>query len=266
MNQTLSPNISPFQGLRELIATLRGENGCPWDRKQTPESMRVYLVEEMYELLDALESREPAAALEELGDVLFHVFFLSRIFEEQGEFTVMDVAAANTEKMVARHPHVFGDDQAKTAEDVRARWHQFKKNQQNLKQEKGALDSVPKSMPALMRAYRVCERASRVGLDHPSEKDGIRSLDGKWNAVRQAFEARNKEVISDRLGPFLLELAGLSRQAGVHPENSLTRAINNFSRCFSSMEQAIKAAGKDLEQAGSEEMFQLMTRYEKEKP
>ncbi|SHJ47434.1 tetrapyrrole methylase family protein / MazG family protein [Desulfatibacillum alkenivorans DSM 16219] len=266
MNQPFPSNESPFQGLRELIATLRGENGCPWDRKQTPESMRVYLVEEMYELLDALESDEPSAALEELGDVLFHVFFLSCMFEERGEFTAMDVAKANTEKMIARHPHVFGDDQAKTAEEVRARWHQFKKNQQKPKPEKRLLDAVPKSMPALMRAYRIIERASRVGVDRPPMGAGVDALDQKWAGLRQAFDSGDKETISEKLGPFLLELSGLSRQAGVHPENCLTRAANEFCRCFSHAEEELKEAGKDLEDVNPEEINRIIKKYEEEKP
>ena len=266
VNQKLPTNSSPFQALRELIATLRSENGCPWDRKQTPESMRVYLVEEMYELLDALEAEDPLEALEELGDVLFHVFFLSRIFEENGHFTAMDVAMANTEKMIARHPHVFGGDHAKTAEEVRARWHQFKKNQQSPKPEKGALDSVPKSMPALMRAYRIIERASRVGVDRPPMENGVQALDRRWSTLKQAFETGDKENIAEKLGPFLFELSGLSRQAGVHPESCLTRATNDFSRRFSHAEQEIKAAGKDLEQEDPEEINRLMKKYQEETP
>ena len=266
MNQPLPTNESPFEGLRELIETLRGENGCPWDRKQTPESMRVYMVEEMYELLDALESGEASAALEELGDVLFHVFFLSCIFEEKGKFTIRDVAKANTEKMIARHPHVFGDDKAKTAEEVRERWHEFKKNQQKPKPEKRLLDAVPKSMPALMRAYRIIERASRVGVDRPAPDAGVEVLDQKWAGLKQAFAAGDQEIISERLGPFLFELSGLSRQAGVHPENCLTRAANEFSRCFSHAEKELKDAGKDLERTEPEEINRIIKKYEEEKP
>lgn len=245
---------SPLSGLRDLVAALRGENGCPWDRKQTPKSMKIYLVEEMYELLDAMDSGEPEAVCEELGDVLFQIFFLARIFEERRDFDIDQVAGANIKKMRGRHPHVFGDEKIKTAEDVRARWHQLKKGESKSGRQRGFLDSVPKSLPALMRAYRVCERTSRVDFHCPAKDLGPQDMDQKWDILKQTLEKKDKQGATRALGDFLFDLAGLAHRAGAHPETALSDATDRFSARFLAMEKRLAQAGKDLEQATSMEM------------
>ncbi len=250
----MNENSKPLADIRKLVADLRGENGCPWDRKQTPESMRVYLVEEMYELLDAMDSGESKAVAEELGDVLFQLFFLARIYEERSEFDINDVAEANTKKMIARHPHVFGDEKARTAEDVRAKWYQYKKNELKTDDKKGFLDSIPKSLPALMRAYRVCERTSRVQFHRPPKGRGIEQLDMEWEAYKQAAAANDKQATADALGKFLFDLAGMARRQGVHPETALIDATEDFSNRFSHMEKQVTKNGKDLDETPPEEM------------
>ena len=144
----MTPETSPFMGLIRLIAQLRGKNGCPWDRKQTPQTLSVYLIEEVYELVEAIQSGNPQAVCEELGDVLFLIFFLAAMYQEQGHFDIRETVIANTRKMRDRHPHVFGKTTVDSAEDVRQQWHQIKAAEKNQSQNASLLDSVPRKIRA----------------------------------------------------------------------------------------------------------------------
>ena len=150
--------------LMQLIATLRGESGCPWDRKQTPRSMAVYLTEEVFELAAAIESGDRRAVCEELGDVLFQILFIAGLFEESGDFDIEDVARQNTAKMIRRHPHVFGTQTALSTEEVKQNWHTIKQSEKKNSAQDSALDSIPGKLPALLRAYRISERAARTEI------------------------------------------------------------------------------------------------------
>ena len=161
----MNPEASPFQELIRLIEHLRGEDGCPWVRKQTPQTLAIYLIEEVYELVEAIQSGNPEAVREELGDVMFLLFFLASINQGQGHFDIQEAVIANTRKMRNRHPHVFGDTTVKSAEEVRQNWHQIKATEKNSQNDTSLLDSIPKKLPALMRAYRMSERAARTGFD-----------------------------------------------------------------------------------------------------
>jgi len=156
---------SEIERLMAIIARLRGKQGCPWDQVQTPRSMTVYLVEEVYELIDAIESGNSAKVCEELGDVMFQVMFIAHIYQSLEHFTLADAAAVSADKMIRRHPHVFGDKEAKTVEDVKRRWHQIKLQEKEGKEPVSTMDTVPRGMPALMQAYRLTARAARVGFD-----------------------------------------------------------------------------------------------------
>ncbi len=253
----LKNGLSKINDLIKLIKTLRGEDGCPWDRAQTPSTLTVYLVEEMYELVDAIKFGSPEEVCEELGDVLFQIFFLARIFQEREQFTIADVAQKTTDKMVARHPHVFGDEEARTAEDVRARWHEFKKKENGSEKAKGHLDSIPKSLPALMRAYRIVERASRVGFHRPPEEQGLRTVDMQWQSFREALETGDSVKSEAALGDFLLNLSGLARGAGIHPDKALSKALDTFTRDFGTMEKALAEQGRSLDETEAPEMEAL---------
>ncbi|MFP4477058.1 MAG: nucleoside triphosphate pyrophosphohydrolase [Desulfatibacillaceae bacterium] len=246
-----------FPRLVELVATLRGENGCPWDKRQTPETMRVYLVEEMYELLDALDSGSVADVLEELGDVLFQIVFLARLYEEREGFDIDDVADAISDKMVRRHPHVFGDANVKTAEDVRQRWYEFKRGEAKRNGNgKRLLDSVPGSMPILMRAYRIIERVSRLGLTW-AENGPQRHLDRLYDGIREAGEHGDRSGYHDLLGRFLLGLVSMSRDVGVHPDSALKDAVNRYTDSFSKVEDALAETGEKAEDVDRDRLWQL---------
>jgi tetrapyrrole methylase family protein/MazG family protein len=172
----------------KLIETLRGKNGCPWDKKQTPRTIAVYLVEEIYELVDAIESENHNEICEELGDVLFHILFLISLFRETGRFDFMDVIDSNMKKMTRRHPHVFGKDRVDSTDEVRERWHKIKMNEKKRFQETSILDSVPSKLPALMRAYRISERVSKTGFDWSDISGVMSKVEEEWSELKVALK------------------------------------------------------------------------------
>jgi MazG family protein len=245
-----------FEGLVALVGILRSEEGCPWDRQQTPEQIKMYLLEEAYELLEALESENAADVCAELGDLLFHVVFLARFYEEAGAFTIKDVIAAIREKMVRRHPHVFGQAKVSSAEDVRQRWHEIKmaEAKENGHANTAPFVSVPHMLPALMRAYRIGERASKLGF-HRLEMDRLlKTLDQGLNRLRARLKEGNDEGAPKEIGDFLFNLVHVSRGLGVHPEAALTGAVREFIQRCEMVEQRLMEKGLTLESASSEEI------------
>ncbi len=235
-HENVTGETEPLKALEALVDALRGENGCPWDRKQTPQSMRVYVVEEAFELAEALERGEDADVAKELGDVLFQVFFLCRIFRERGLFDIRDVAAACVEKMIGRHPHVFGQDRADTAEEVRRRWHEFKKKE-TPENPQGVLSSIPRTLPSLMRAYRVWERAKRTGFASPSGRPLAEEAEDRFHELADARDSGDPARAEKALGELLFALAGAAWEMGVHPDTALSNAVNGFAERFERMEQ-----------------------------
>lgn len=257
--QDLLTPAPTFAAVMELIATLRGENGCPWDRKQTPASLTVYLIEEAFELVQAITSDDTDAIRDEMGDVLFQVLFLMRLYQELGRFGPTDVLGRNLAKMIHRHPHVFGTDKVESAGEVKARWREIKK------QEKGAstgslMDSVPSGLPAMLRAYRISERAAGIGFDWDSVQGVMAQAEAEWrefNAERvpgNGAASPSKEKMTEEFGDVLFTLVNVGRLAGIHPETALSRATEKFVRRFKRMEQMAADQGRTLESVSREEM------------
>ncbi|MFP4350001.1 MAG: nucleoside triphosphate pyrophosphohydrolase [Desulfococcaceae bacterium] len=254
-----------IDGLMRLIQTLRGEGGCPWDKKQTPETMALYLIEEVYELADAIESGDPEVIREELGDVLFQVLFIAHLFQEKSEFDIEDAAAASLEKMVRRHPHVFGDGHVDGAEDVRRQWHQIKREEKAEKGDRGngsLLDSVPTGLPALMRAHRISERAARTGFDWKDLAGVMHQAELEWAELKEALGKNgggdvDREAISLEFGDVLFTLVNVARFAKVHPEAALSGSTRKFEKRFKHMEAAAEKQGRTIEGAGREEMDRM---------
>ena len=248
--------------LKGLIETLRGENGCPWDRKQTPKSMSVFLIEEMYELVDAIAKSDVDAIREELGDVLFHILFVATVFEEREEFDLADVLGDVTEKMVRRHPHVFGEASVETAEDVKKQWHKIKSQEKEASRQVSILDSIPKSMPSLMRAYRVSERAVRAGFDW-SDMDGVlEKAEEEWDEFKREMKAaasrdENRRRKSLEFGDVLFTLVNVARFAGVHPETALAESTNKFEKRFKHMEKLVSEQNRNIESASRSELDRM---------
>lgn len=241
-----SADKTPLEDLIQLIETLRGKNGCPWDKEQTPETLVVYLVEEVYELLDAIESGTPQEVCEELGDVLFQIFFMAELYHAMKHFDIYDVARANTQKMIRRHPHVFGSVETGNTDEIRQRWHKIKMQEKNNSGAASVLDSVPVKLPALMRAYRISERAAATGFDWDTISSVMEKVKEELLEFKSALSLKKDEA-SMEFGDILFTLVNVARFAGIHPETSLSAAIKKFEKRFRYMEETLFKKGKKLE-------------------
>jgi len=247
-----------FEALVALQARLRAPNGCPWDREQTHDSLRTYLVEETYEVLDALASGDAQKFADELGDLLLQIVFHSQLATETGKFSVADVVDALSNKMVRRHPHVFGDA---VIEDVDAQWKNWEKlkaQEKTGQKRKSRLDGIPKELGALQRGQRMQEKASRVGFDWPNVY-GI--LDKLSEELAELAEARREKQddprIREELGDVLFTLVNLSRALGVDAEQAMREANEKFHRRFYFMEERAAADGKSLSDLSLDELEEL---------
>ncbi len=230
-NSELNQTYSFLDELLRLVETLRGKNGCPWDKKQTPQSVSVYLVEEVFELADAIQTGSPEQIREELGDVLFHIVFIARMFQERGEFGFSDVAQTVTEKMIRRHPHVFGEKTVNSSEEVIENWHKIKLNEKKSSQKLSLLDSVPVQLPALIRAYRISDRAARSGFDWAEIDDALKNVEEELDGLKGALNKQNREVLSQKFGDLLFVLVNIARLAKTHPETALAESTKKNSLC-----------------------------------
>jgi tetrapyrrole methylase family protein / MazG family protein len=251
-----------IKSIIQLIERLRSENGCPWDRKQTPNTLSVYLLEEVYELVDAIDSGDPMGVCEELGDVLFHILFLSGLFREMGHFDIKDVVDLNVEKMTRRHPHVFGDERVDSVEEVRARWHQIKKEEKSLAGKTSTLDSVPAGSPALMRAYRISERAAKTGFDWNDISGVMEKVQEEWSEFKAVLEKENRaptdqDLLDLEFGDILFTLVNVARFAHIHPETALRKSTKKFENRFKYMEKMISERQRIIESLSQREMDEL---------
>jgi len=256
------PGHMEINSIIDLIEILRGENGCPWDRKQTPKTIAVYLLEEVYELVDAIESGDTSSICEELGDVLFHILFLSGLFREMGHFDIKDVVDLNIEKMTRRHPHVFGNERLDSIEEVRARWHQIKKQEKSRAKKASILDSVPAGFPALMRAYRVSERAAKTGFDWNDISGVMQKVEEEWSEFKAVLERENraptdKDLLALEFGDVLFTLVNVARFAHIHPETALRNSTKKFEKRFKYMEKMIAKSRRNIESVSQEEKDEL---------
>ena len=232
----MSTTLTPIERLIRLVETLRGTDGCPWDREQTPRSISVYLIEEVYEPIDAIESDDPQRICEELGDVLFHIIFIARIFEELKQFDIANAADLIYDKMIRRHPHVFGGDKVADTEQIRERWHAIKKAEKLAVSDESVLNSIPVQLPALMRAYRVSERAARTGFDWPDIASVMEKVQEEWVEFKQALQNEDPGETANEFGDILFTLTNVARFARIHPETALSSSVAKFVRRFKRME------------------------------
>ncbi|MGD9329903.1 MAG: nucleoside triphosphate pyrophosphohydrolase [Desulfobacterales bacterium] len=260
-NEPVAPATNSLGAVIALIQRLRGEGGCPWDQKQTPQSLTVYLIEEMYELVDAIASADAHEVCEELGDVLFQLLFLAELFSEKGTFDLQAVVDRNIEKMVRRHPHVFAEKEVTSTAAIRENWHTIKKEEKKanpIGAQGSLLDSIPVSLPALMRSYRVSERAARTGFDWNDLDEVMGKVEEEWRefkaAVGQIRDDGSRHKAAVEFGDIIFTLSNVARFVGFHPETALTEAIQKFERRFRLMEQGFRGQGGDLESATREEM------------
>jgi MazG family protein len=254
-----------FDRLVEIVRALRAPDGCPWDREQTLASLRPFVLEETYEVLDAIERGSPASLREELGDYLYEAVFLAQISEEAGAFTIADAVDAICDKLVRRHPHVFErqpGEVAITTAQVNERWETMKARErsasgQDAARPKTALSGVPKTLPSLLRAYEISARAAAVGFDWERPADVLDKIDEEVAEVRREVEAGATGHLSraeEEMGDLLFAIANLSRKLGIEPESALRRANEKFTGRFDAMEHAFAARGRALPDATLQEM------------
>jgi MazG family protein len=246
-----------FERLLDIMHRLRGPNGCPWDREQTPSSLKPYLIEEAYEVLEALESGEASALREELGDLLLQVIFHAELAAERGEFAMGDVVAHLVDKLVRRHPHVFGDATASTPRDVAAQWETIKQREAEAQgRSRSLIDGVPRALPALLRAQRVQGKAARVNFDWPDARAAWAKVEEEVREVSAAMAEGRRERLQEELGDVLFSLVNVARLSDLDAEDSLQRAIEKFRRRFITMEEDLNARGKSVTSVSSEELEQ----------
>jgi tetrapyrrole methylase family protein / MazG family protein len=253
-------NKADIQKLIDLVERLRGENGCPWDRVQTRETLKPMLIEEAYEVLDALDGTNPGELREELGDLLFQVVFHAQIAHEKGEFQLADIIDRLHEKMVRRHPHVFGDADLKTSQEVLQNWEDIKAAEKGVQSsadpnsEKSLLDGIPSKLPALQQAYQMTAKASRVGFDWARLEDILVKLQEEFSELQEACAENNTDKLAGEVGDLLFVAVNVARFLGIDPETALARSNRKFSRRFRYIESSIKRQGRELKDATLAEM------------
>lgn len=248
---------SDFSDLVALMTMLRGPGGCPWDRKQTTESLKPFLVEECYEVIDALDEGSPDKIREELGDLLFQIIFHARLAEEKGQFTISDVIRAIIEKMTRRHPHVFGDARLGTDKEVLANWEEIKKQEKGYGERKSILEGIPRHLPSLLRAHSLQERAARVGFDWRRIEEALPKLDEEITEFKESLKTKDAEGIEEELGDIFFMLVNISRFLGINPEEALRKTISKFIYRFRYIEENAADAGKSLSDMTLDEMETL---------
>ncbi len=243
-----------LEELIKVVDRLRGPDGCPWDKEQTRKSLKPYLVEELYELLDAIDDGRPEEIKEELGDLLFQVVLHSRLAKEDGLFGMDEVVEGIVSKMVRRHPHVFGDKDLPTSEDVTEWWNRHKKEEGK---RKSLIGGVPRTLPALIRAQQLQQKASRAGFDWESIDDVIGKLEEEIDEFKSAIKQKNYRDIEDELGDIFFVMVRISNAVNVNPEDALGRTIGKFISRFSHIEKRADEQGRELSDMTLQEMEEL---------
>jgi tetrapyrrole methylase family protein/MazG family protein len=239
-----------FDSLLELMARLRGNGGCPWDREQTRDTLKPYLIEEAYEVLDAIDDGSRDHLVEELGDLLFQVVFHCQIAGEQGEFTMADVLERLSDKMIRRHPHVFGDGGVTDAREALKQWERIKHDEATEDgRVRSALDGVPGTLPALLRAQRLQVKAGRVGFDWTEWRGAWAKVREEMGELAATLEAGETARVNDEFGDVLFSLVNVARLRGMDAEDCLRQAAAKFTRRFREVEAEMRAAGRMVSEA-----------------
>ena len=243
-----------FEELVAIMARLRAEDGCPWDREQTHKSLRQHLLEEAYEVIEAIDLDDYEHLKSELGDLLLQVVFHAQMASEENRFAIGDVIESINEKLIRRHPHVFGDEKIETAAEQVVAWEKSKLTKEG---KKSAIDGVPKQLPALLRAYRMQGKAAAVGFDWPTIDPVWKKFDEEVDELKEAITRGDKSHIEEELGDLLFTIVNISRFLKANPEDALRGTIEKFERRFKQVEAAISAQGRSIADASLEEMDEI---------
>lgn len=258
MKETSGHTETCFRRLLETIQKLRSKDGCLWDREQRREDMAKYILAETYELIDAIEDGSPEALKEEMGDLLFQIFFLAHISEEAGDFKLPDIMKNVTEKMIRRHPHVFGNTRVKNIDEIKNNWEDIKRNiEKRDENARGLFDKIPRSLPALERAQKVTAAASKVGFDWVRAEDVLAKIEEELNEFKSSLAANDCKCIREEIGDLLFSLVNISRFVNVNAEESLRASLAKFIDRFSYIQEKLAEQGKDPAGASLREMDDL---------
>ena len=250
----MSETLNSLSKLIKITDTLMGEDGCPWDKVQTRESLKPYLVEETYEVLDALDANDPEKIKDELGDLLYQILFHSKISSLTGEFDFRDVIDNLSEKMVRRHPHVFKEGELNTPDQVVKQWEEIKRNEKNQANQKSILDNIPKNLPSLLRAQKLQKKAAKEGFDWDQISDVFDKLDEEIGEFKEAVLKKKSADIQNEIGDIIFVITNIAKCYKIDAEEALRSTNNKFIKRFQYIEQKIKAKGKTLKDSPLEEM------------
>jgi tetrapyrrole methylase family protein/MazG family protein len=252
----MTPDTTTFTQAVAIMHRLRAPGGCPWDAEQTHDSLKRYLLEECYEVIEAIDKGDDALLQEELGDLLLQPLFHAAIAEERGAFTIDDVITSLCDKLVRRHPHVFGDQRVKTADEQVENWERIKKAEKGA-ERKSALSGVPPQLPALLKAQKVTEKAARVGFDWEHVDQVFAKVLEELHELEETLESRDEERMEAELGDLLFAIVNLGRFLALNPEEALRKTISRFTRRFAHVETTLHAQGVSLHDATLDEMEAL---------
>ena len=243
-----------FKKLIEIVDTLMGENGCPWDKVQTRESLKPYLVEEAYETLEALDNNNPEEIKEELGDLLYQVLFHAKISENKNEFNITDVVESISHKMVHRHPHVFKEENLETPEEVVTQWEEIKSKEKGKANRESVLDGIPPHLPGLLRAQKLQKKAAKQGFDWDKIDDVFDKLDEEVAEFKEAILSGKETDMTSELGDIIFVLVNIAKFKKIDAEEALRATNNKFIKRFHYIEAEVTKRGKTLKETSLEEL------------
>ncbi|AUM97318.1 MULTISPECIES: bifunctional methyltransferase/pyrophosphohydrolase YabN [Clostridium] len=250
-------NNYDFMDLLDIMDKLRGEDGCPWDKEQTHTSLKKYLIEESYEVIEAIDNKDVDMLIEELGDVLLQVVFHSQIGKEDGFFEIKDVIQSICDKMINRHPHVFSDLEINNSNEVLENWDKIKSMEQGNETYTDSIRHIAKTLPALMRADKVQKKAAKVGFDWENIEDAMKKIIEEYKEIEDVYKSKNKVKILEEIGDLLFSVVNVARFLDIDPENALNYSIDKFINRFQYIEDEAIAMGRSLDNMSLEEMDEL---------
>lgn len=257
-------SLRSLDDLVYIMAQLRGELGCPWDKSQTHETLKPFLIEEAYEVIDAIDRKSEEDLKEELGDLLLQVVFHSRLAEERGSFEIGDVIETVCEKMIRRHPHIFGNITVEGTDEVLKNWEEIKREEKDMKTESESMMQLPKALPALMKAYKVQEKAARIGFDWDDISGAFDKVYEEMDELKEAYTAKDQEKIEEEFGDLLFACINVARFLKVEPELALDHAVKKFIKRFKFLEAEAAKSDKILTDMDLQEMDALWEKSKKQ--
>lgn len=254
----------PFDKLVQIVAKLRSERGCPWDRKQTHSTLKANLIEEAYEVIEVIDAEDNSKLQEELGDLLMQVMLHAQIAEDNENFTINDVIKTITDKLIRRHPHVFGDIQVDGAKQVLANWEKIKRNEPGYEDRKSILDGIPIQLPSLYRAQKIQNKASRVGFDWDEASQVLPKIEEEVGELKNSINSADKEQMEMEIGDLLFSIVNLSRFLDIDAEEALRQSNRKFTERFKKMETELEKSGDKFEDYNLEKLDEIWEQVKNE--